>query len=170
MTALTWTQEGGFFFFLTMAAASISLFQRLLEAARERQFAEPTVAAYRRTWIKLLAWTAAEGLALETLPREQARAYYEELTRNRSASHHLQVKAALSFLYRRLDRPNPFTDCLTPRFRPEALEIRFLEASDMAKVLLALRERGADYSGRLAAHLAEALFFTACRFHEWATL
>jgi site-specific recombinase XerD len=33
-----------------------------------------------------------------------------------------------------------------------------------------LRELGTDYFGRLAAHLAEALFFTACRFHEWALL
>jgi hypothetical protein len=33
-----------------------------------------------------------------------------------------------------------------------------------------MRELGLDYSGRHAAHLAEALFFTACWFHEWAQL
>jgi site-specific recombinase XerD len=50
------------------------------------------------------------------------------------------------------------------------VEISVLEAADLARVLLTMRELGRDYSGRLAAHLAEALFFTACRFHEWAQL
>ena len=147
-----------------------SLIERLLAAAGDRQLAGPTLAAYRRTWLRLIAWTTAEGIDPAALPREKARAYYEELTRGRSASHHLQVKAAVSFLYKVLDRASPFVDCLAPRFRPEALEIRFLEAGDLARVLLALRSEGTDYFGRLAAHLAEALFFTACRFHEWALL
>ena len=42
---------------------------------------------------------AVEGLALETLPEERTGKFYEEATRGRSASHHLQVKAALSLLY-----------------------------------------------------------------------
>ena len=37
---------------------------------------------------------AAEGL--ETLPPQKAGEFYEEVTSGRSASHHLQVKAALS--------------------------------------------------------------------------
>jgi hypothetical protein len=41
----------------------------------------------------------AEGLALQTLPADSAGEFYEEATRDRSASHHLQVKAALSLLY-----------------------------------------------------------------------
>jgi hypothetical protein len=54
----------------------------------------------RRTWLKLIAWAAAEGLALETLPSDRAGEFYKEATRRRSASHHhLQVKAALALLY-----------------------------------------------------------------------
>lgn len=147
-----------------------TLLERLAAAARDRQLAAPTLAAYRRTWIKLVAWTTVSGLDLGALPREKARGYYGDLTSNRSASHHLQVKAGIAFLYKVLDKPSPFVDCLAPKFRPEAQEIRFLEAADLARVLLALREPGADYFGRLSAHLAEALFFTACRFHEWALL
>ena len=153
-----------------MAESSSTLLERLSTAARDRQLASPTLAAYRRTWLKLVAWTTASGFDLASLPREEARGYYEDLTGNRSASHHLQVKAGIAFLYKVLDTPNPFRECLAPRFRPEAQEIKFLEAADLAKVLLALRELGTDYFGRLAAHLAEALFFTACRFHEWALL
>ena len=153
-----------------MAEPSSTLLERLSTAARDRQLAAPTLAAYRRTWLKLVAWTTASGFDLGSLPRENARSYYEDLTGNRSASHHLQVKAGIAFLYKVLDKPSPFVDCLAPRFRPDAQEIKFLEAADLAKVLLALRELGTDYFGRLAAHLAEALFFTACRFHEWALL
>ncbi|MGA7214255.1 MAG: hypothetical protein WBX20_08620, partial [Terrimicrobiaceae bacterium] len=40
-------------------------------------------------------WSAAKGLALQTLPKERAGEVYEEATRGRSASHHLQVKGAL---------------------------------------------------------------------------
>jgi site-specific recombinase XerD len=68
------------------------------------------------------------------------------------------------------DKGNPFEECLAPRFRPEAVEISFLEAANLARVPITMRELGRDYSGRLAAHLAEALFFTACRYHEWAQL
>lgn len=153
-----------------MSNNSNSILERLNSAARDRQLAVPTLTAYLRTWMKLIAWTTTEGFDLAALPREKARAYYEDLTRKRSASHHLQVKAAVSFLYKVLDRSNPFVDCLAPRFRPETLEIQFLEAADLARVLITLREQGTDYFGRLAAHLAEALFFTACRFHEWALL
>lgn len=153
-----------------MAEPSSTLLERLSIAARERQLAAPTLAAYRRTWLKLVAWTTASGFDLASLPREEARGYYEDLTGNRSASHHLQVKASIAFLYKVLDKPNSFADCLAPRFRPDAHEIKFLEAADLAKVLLALRELGTDYFGRLAAHLAEALFFTACRFYEWVLL
>ena len=108
---------------------------------------------------------------LGSLPREKAISYYDDLTSNSSASHHLQVKAGIACLYKILDKKSPFIDCLAPRFRPEALEIHFLEAGDIGKVLLHMRnELGTDYFGRLASHLAEALFFTACRFHEWALL
>ena len=151
--------------------AASTVLERVLAAAKERELAAPTLAAYRRTWLKLVAWTTVEGFDLGSLPREKALAYYEDLTDNRSASHHLQVKAGIAFLYKVLDKKSPFLDCLAPRFRPESLEIHFLEAGDMGKVLLHMRhELSGDYFGRLASHLAEALFFTACRFHEWALL
>jgi hypothetical protein len=51
------------------------------------------------------------------LPREEARGYYEDLTGNRSASHHLQVKAGIAFLYKVLNKPSPFVNCLAPRLR-----------------------------------------------------
>jgi hypothetical protein len=68
-----------------------------------------TLIAYRRTLLKMIAWAAAEGLALETFPVERIGEFYEEATRGRSASHHLQVKAALALLYHVLGSPNPFT-------------------------------------------------------------
>ena len=68
-------------------------------AAEERHLSQNTLTAYRRTWLKLIAWSAAEGLVLQTLPGERAREFYEGATRGRSASHHLQVKAALVLLY-----------------------------------------------------------------------
>jgi len=43
-------------------------------------------------------WATAEGLVLETFPVERVGEFYEEATRGRSASHHLQVKAALALL------------------------------------------------------------------------
>ena len=147
-----------------------TLLERLLAAAQERQLAPTTLAAYRRAWTQLLAYCAVESLDPASLPRDKAKELYVELTRKRSPSHHLQVKAALSFLYRLLDRANPFSDCLAPMFRPEAIEMAFLESKDTAKVLLHLHQSADDYFSHLAAHLAEALFFTACRFHEWAQL
>ncbi len=147
-----------------MSAAPATVLERVHAAAKERELAGPTLAAYRRTWLKLVAWTTASGIDLGALLREEARGYYEDLTGNRSASHHLQVKAGIAFLYKVLDKPNPFRDCLAPRFRPDAQEIHFLEAADLAKVLLALRELGTDYFGRLAAHLAEALFLRPAGF------
>ena len=76
-----------------------SLLERVTAAAEERHLSQNTLTAYRRTWLKLIAWSAAEGLALQTLPSERAGEFYEEATRGRSASHHLQVKAALALLY-----------------------------------------------------------------------
>jgi hypothetical protein len=64
-----------------------SLLERVTAAANERHLSQNTLTAYRRTWIKALAWAAAaEGLALETLPSERAGEFYEEATRGRSAA------------------------------------------------------------------------------------
>src|SRR6267142_5341009 len=94
-------------------------------AANERHLSQNTLTAYRRTWLKAIAWAAAEGLALETLPSERAGEFYEEATRGRSASHHLQVKAALALLYYVLGSTNPFAECPAPKFSPEKTELRY---------------------------------------------
>jgi hypothetical protein len=54
--------------------------------------AHNSLLAYRRTWLKIIAWAAAEGLVLETFPAERVGEFYEEATRGRSASHHLQAQ------------------------------------------------------------------------------
>lgn len=153
-----------------MPTSISSILDLATAAAKERQLSPLTLNAYQRPWRKLAALSAAEGYEITDLPKEKVGEYYVALTSRRSASHHIQVKAALAFLFRVLESPNPFAHCLAPPFRPEALEIRYLDAAALAKVLLYLREDRQDYFARLTAHLAEALFFTATRFHEWATL
>jgi hypothetical protein len=49
-----------------------SLRERVAAAPQERHLSENTLTAYRRGWLKLIAWSVAEGLALETLPEERA--------------------------------------------------------------------------------------------------
>ena len=63
-----------------------SLLERVTAAADERHLSQNTLTAYRRTWSKLIAWSAADGLVLETLPGERAKKFYEGATRGRSAS------------------------------------------------------------------------------------
>ena len=147
-----------------------SLLERVSAAADERHLSQNTLTAYRRTWLKLIAWSAAEGLVLETLPSERAGEFYEEATRGRSASHHLQVKAALGLLFDVLGSTNPFAECAAPRFMPEKTELRYHTASQLGQLLRELREDRSSYFGRLTYHLATALFFNGCRFHEWARL
>jgi site-specific recombinase XerD len=147
-----------------------SLLDRVTTAAEERHLSQNTLTAYRRTWLKLIAWSAAEGLALETLPSERAGDFYEEATRGRSASHHLQVKAALALLYNVLGSTSPFAECPAPKFAPEKTELRYHTASQLGQLLRELRQDRRSYFGHLTYHLATALFFTGCRFHEWARL
>ena len=118
-----------------------SLLERVTTAAEERHLSQNTLTAYRRTWLKLIAWAAAEGLVLETLPSDRAGEFYEEATRGRSASHHhLQVKAALALLYDVLDATNPFAECPAPKFSPEKTELRYHTASQLGQLLRELRE------------------------------
>jgi hypothetical protein len=84
--------------------------------------------------------TAAECLALETLPSDKAGKFYEEATRGRSASHHLQVKAALSLLYHVLGSKNPFAECPAPKFAPEKTELRYHSSSQLGELLRELRD------------------------------
>jgi len=102
-----------------------SLLERVTAAAEERQLSQNSLLAYRRTWLKIIAWAAAEGLVLQTFPVERVGEFYEEATRGRSASHHLQVKAALALLYHVLGSSNPFAECLAPKFAPEKTELRY---------------------------------------------
>ncbi len=45
-----------------------SLLERVTAAAEERQLSKNSLIAYRRTWLEIIAWAAAEGLVLETFP------------------------------------------------------------------------------------------------------
>ena len=47
------------------------LLERVTAAAEERKLSRNSLLAYRRTWLKIIAWAAAEGLVLETLPSER---------------------------------------------------------------------------------------------------
>ena len=147
-----------------------SILERVTVAAEERHLSHNSLIAYRRTWLKIIAWAAAEGLVLETFPAQRVGEFYEETTGGRSASHHLQVKAALALLYHVLGSPNPFAKCLAPKFAPEKTELRYHTSSQMGQLLRELREDKASYFGHLTYHLATALFFTGCRYHEWALL
>jgi site-specific recombinase XerD len=147
-----------------------SLLERVTAAAQERHLSQNTLIAYRRTWLRLITWAAAEGLVLETLPEDRAGEFYDKATRGRSASHHLQVKAALGLLYHVLGATNPFAECPAPKFAPEKTELLYHTASQLGQLLRELREDRSSYFGHLAYHLATALFFTGCRFHEWARL
>ena len=53
-----------------------SLLERVTAAAEERQLSHNSLIAYRRTWLKIIAWAAAEGLVLETFPVERAGEFY----------------------------------------------------------------------------------------------
>jgi site-specific recombinase XerD len=147
-----------------------SLLKRVTTAAEERHLSQNTLTAYRRTWLKLSVWAVAEGLVLQTLPTERVGEFYDEATRGRSASHHLQVKAALALLYHVLGATNPFAECVAPKFSPEKIELRYHTASQLGQLLRELRQDRRSYFGHLTYHLATAIFFTGCRFHEWARL
>jgi site-specific recombinase XerC len=44
-----------------------SLLERITAATEERQFSQNTLTAYRRTWIKAIAWAAAEVVTSHAL-------------------------------------------------------------------------------------------------------
>jgi hypothetical protein len=129
-----------------------SLLERVTAAAEERHLSQNTLTAYRRTWLKLVAWSAAEGLVLQTLPAERAGEFYEGATRGRGASHHLQVKAALALLYDVLGAANPFAECAAPKFALEKIELRYHTASQLGELLRELREDRRSYFGHLTSY------------------
>jgi hypothetical protein len=145
-----------------------SLLERVTAAAEERQLSHNSLIAYWRTWLKIIAWAAAEGLVLETFPAERVGEFYEEATRGRSASHHLQVKAALALLYHVLDSPNPFfAECLAPKFAPQKTELRYHTSSQLGQLLRDLREELLWTSELSPGNRA---LFTGCQYHERALL
>jgi hypothetical protein len=75
--------------------------------------------------------SAAEGLGLQTLPAGRAEEFYEEAPRGRSASHYLQVKAALALLYDMLGATNPLADCAASKFARKNIELRYQTASHL---------------------------------------
>ena len=81
-----------------------------------------------------------------------------------------RFKAALALLYHVLGSPNPFAQCQAPKFAPEKTELRYHTSSQLGQLLRELREDKGSYFGHLTFHLASALFFTGCRYHEWALL
>jgi hypothetical protein len=91
----------------------------VVTAAKEPRFSQNTLIASRRAALKLIAWAGAEGLAIKTLSEESAGVFHEEATRGRSASHHLQARAALALLYNVLGSRNPFAECGAPKCAPE---------------------------------------------------
>jgi integrase len=80
------------------------------------------------------------------------------------------LKAALALVYHVLGATNPFAECAAPKFAPEKIELRYHTASQLGQLLRELRDDRRSYFGHLTYHLATALFFTGCRFHEWARL
>lgn len=146
------------------------LLEKLELAALDKQLATSTQLAYRRTWIRLLAWTNTKDLNLESLTEDQVYELYQKLTTGRGASHHIQTKAALRLLYQVLKQPDPFKDAIAPKFNIEKIELKYLNATQMGLLLRELQQQNVTFSDRLTFHLAQALFLTAKRYHEWATI
>ena len=117
-----------------------SLFGAVTTVAEERHLSQNTLTAYRRTWLKLIVWAAAEGLALETLPSDRA----GKCTRRRLGAGALPIITSRSKplppLDDVLDATDPFAECLTSKFSPEKTELRYHTASQLGRLLRELRE------------------------------
>lgn len=147
----------------------------LKNAALESGKSANTLRAYQRVWVALSVHCLQLNVTPEELSEPQAKELYEALTGGRGASVHLSVRAALSFAYTQLRAPNPFKYLLSKRQRPGQIEIRYLSAPELRRLFDALgaaAHRGgqAHYFKLLTAVLAELLYSTATRFHEWAQL
>lgn len=168
---------------LPSADASGADLGSLEDAARhQRSLGDHTVLAYRRTWARLLAWSAsatprhAGGFDPRVLSSEQAaRCYAEAIAApGRTAPASLiQARAALAFAYELWDRPNPFARIHPPR-AGVAPAVAYLGAPELARLLEALRvpttgER-VTYGGSVVFYLAATLFYTAARYAEIASV
>lgn len=147
-----------------------SLAPALRLAALEAKLAEGTLLVYERHWRALSTFLLRERIAIGQLSEDLAKGFYEIYTAGKSASNHLGVKAALSFAYRHFRLSNPFDHVPSPRFDASKIEIGYLDTSDLGKLFSVLREKRSSYFDRATGALAQGLFHTACRFHEWAHL
>ena len=153
-----------------VAPDTATLMERLRASASDRKLSPHTLLAYERTWRKHIALEASMGISFQTADHEKIEEIYAILTTGRSASHHLQVKSALSMLYARIGKENPFAKCKGPRFDITNVAIKHLTASGVAMVMEELKGRGGDYMGKVCYVLASALYYSAQRFDEWAGL
>ncbi|MDB6175885.1 MAG: tyrosine recombinase [Chthoniobacteraceae bacterium] len=145
-----------------------SLLSGLLSAAGRRQLSSNSRLAYQRTWLHFFAQCAAESLDPRHIPLSEAQKSYALLGDGKGAATLKQIRAALAFAYNHWDLKNPFSK-IPPPLHQES-QVRYLMPADMRRLLEHLKTDGAGYGGRLAFHLANALFQTACRFDELVQL
>lgn len=113
--------------------------------------------------------------AAAAAPAQAARCYAEAIAApGRTAPASLiQARAALAFAYQQWDRPNPFARIRPPR-AGAAPAVAYLGAPELARLLDHLRAPAGNgrnaYGGSVAFYLAAALFYTAARFAEIASL
>ena len=84
--------------------------------------------------------------------------FYEEATRGRSASHHLQARAALALLYNGLGSRNPFAECGAPNCAPENRSYAITPARNWA-ALARVASRSLQYFGHLTSSPHCSLFY-----------
>jgi hypothetical protein len=94
------------------------------------------------------------------------------MTRGRSASHHLQVKAALALRYNILGTTNPFAQCAAPKFAPEKIALRYDTASQLGQLLRELREDRRSFLDTLRSTspllcFSQVADFTSGRSSQW---
>jgi hypothetical protein len=120
-----------------------SLLERVITAAEERHLSQNTLTAYRRTWLKLIAWSAAEGPGPSNLANGAGRAV---LRGSDSRSECFPSPPGKSSP-RALGVTNPFAECAAPKFAPEKIELRYHTASQLGQLLRELREERRSYLG-----------------------
>ena len=142
-----------------------SLLGDLLEAARRRNLSGHSLLAYQRAWIQFLSWAAANDCDPRQLSGATALQAYAWLSEGKGPATIKQLRAALSFAFRHWDLKNPFAQ-IEPPIHNEP-QIHYLMLTDVRRLLAHLRSLENDgYGARLAFHLANALFLSACRFDE----
>lgn len=153
---------------MSIAAADLPGF--LQARAAEKKLGAGTLRLYERHWSAFCRYCLKHDLECDQLDAAQAEAFYRAQTDGRSASHHLGVKAALSFAFRGMRAANPFVECSAPSFDPAKVEIAYLDQTALGRLFAALKERRNSYFDRMTWTLACGLFHTACRFNELAQL